>query len=120
MGTHPIFESDFDCLTEMGIKERRAKFQDKKSLVNKPSSGKPKTFAKSKPFNRGNPGSKDQKKVFQKKNDGKFRQKRKFPEPKEGDDLPAESVKEEVDVKTEEKVEPKTETSKPERSYKVS
>lgn len=102
----------------MGIKERRAKFQDKKSLVNKPSSGKAKTFGKSKPFNRA--GSKDQKKdtkVFQKKNDGKFRQKRQFPEPKEEEDPSTESVKNEVTVKTEEKVESKTEST---RLYKVS
>merc|ERR1711973_216913 len=27
MGTHPIFESDFDCLTDMGQTEKRKKFE---------------------------------------------------------------------------------------------
>jgi len=31
MGTHPIFESDFDCLTEKFDKRRR-KFNDRRKL----------------------------------------------------------------------------------------
>merc|ERR1712227_558497 len=29
MGTHPIFESDFDCLTEMSVAPKRSRFSDR-------------------------------------------------------------------------------------------
>ncbi|CAG5098547.1 Oidioi.mRNA.OKI2018_I69.XSR.g15765.t3.cds [Oikopleura dioica] len=121
----PDFSSQWEALgqkrtpsslnTKMGIKERRAKFQDKKSLV-KPNSGKPK--GKSKPFSKKFAGGKDQKsdsKFTQKRNDGKFKTKRQFPETNE--DLEEASVKEEKDLKSEVKEEAKSESGK---VYKVS
>merc|ERR1711892_450322 len=36
MGTHPIFESDFDCLTDMAVRKRNAK-HDKQPSSKKPA-----------------------------------------------------------------------------------